>query len=165
MSPGHSLDRFGICPIAGNVRTLVGQAVHEKNGDNKMTILKKTCGFLVILTSLNGHAQSSDAGGATEPAKGITSSQPDMAPPDAKAAKKAGKQSNQALQNDVRRALSRTKGLNVADVTVHVRGGAVTLQGYMQSQTQADQAAEVAKSVKGVTSVTNHIGIRPTMGS
>ncbi|WP_375509036.1 BON domain-containing protein [uncultured Caballeronia sp.] len=130
-----------------------------------MTVLKKTCGFLVALISLNGHAQSSDAGGVSEPSKGITSSQPDMAPPNAKVTKKAEKQANQSLQNDVRRALSRSKGLNIADVTVHVRGGDVTLQGYMQSQTQADQAAEVAKGVKGVISVINQIAIRPTMGS
>lgn len=130
-----------------------------------MTILKTSFGLLVILTSLNGYAQSSGAGGASEPTNGLAASQPDMAPSDVKATKKAEKLANRALQSDVRRALSRTKGLNIANVTVQARGGDILLEGYMQNQTQADQAAEVAKGVKGVTSVKNRIRVRSTMTS
>lgn len=130
-----------------------------------MTVLKTTVGMFIILTSLNAYSQASSTERSSGPATATVASQTDMAPSDAKATKKAEKNTNRALQNDVRRALSRTKGLNMADVTVQARDGEVVLRGSMQSQPQADQAVEVAKGVKGVTSVRNQIKILSTMGS
>lgn len=130
-----------------------------------MTVLKTTVGMFIILTSLNAYSQASSTERSSASANATVASQADMAPSDAKATKKAEKNTNRALQNDVRRALSRTKGLNMADVTVQARGGEVVLRGSMQSQPQADQAVEVAKGVKGVTSVRNQIKILSTMGS
>jgi len=42
---------------------------------------------------------------------------------------KAAKAANRALQRDVVRALSRTKGLRSSAITVRANGGAVTLEG------------------------------------
>ena len=76
-----------------------------------------------------------------------------MAAPSAKATKQANRKLGQA----VRKALDKTQGFDVSNVHVSAHGGAVTLTGTVPDGSQISQAAEVAKSVPGVTSVTNKI--------
>ncbi|ACC73138.1 BON domain-containing protein [Paraburkholderia phymatum] len=61
------------------------------------------------------------------------------------------------LARDVRKALSKAPGFNVSNVFVKARGGAVTLSGSVREGSQIEQAAEIAKGVQGVTSVTNKL--------
>lgn len=122
-------------------------------------------GMFIVLTSLNAYAQASGADHSSGAATAAAPSQADTTPSDSKASKKAEKVANRTLQNDVRRALSRTKGLGMADVTVQARDGDVTLRGTMQSQPQVDQASEVAKGVKGVKSVRSQIRVLSTMAN
>ncbi|MBC8742924.1 BON domain-containing protein [Paraburkholderia sp. UCT31] len=61
------------------------------------------------------------------------------------------------LARDVRKALSKAPNFNVSNVFVKARGGVVTLSGSVSDGPQIQQAAEVAKGVPGVTSVTNHL--------
>ncbi|RZF30793.1 BON domain-containing protein [Paraburkholderia sp. UYCP14C] len=75
----------------------------------------------------------------------------------AAAAVKSGKAANHELNRKVRHALTKTQGLDVSHIAVRVRGGAVTLSGTVPDQGQADKAAEAAKGVEGVTSVTNKL--------
>lgn len=98
-------------------------------------------GALVALMSLNANAQSS---GATPMPAANTAS-------DAKAMKAA----NRALQKDVVRALSKTKGLRNSTITVRARNGVVTLEGTVPEESQIDQATHAAESVAGVVSVKN----------
>jgi hyperosmotically inducible periplasmic protein len=64
---------------------------------------------------------------------------------------------DRALGKSVRRALSKTPGFDVSGVFVRARGGDVTLSGSVRNGDQIAQAAEVAKSVQGVNSVTNKL--------
>lgn len=98
------------------------------------------------MASLNAYAQSSDATAASAPA----------AAPSAKSVKA----SNRALQRSVRKALSKTKGLSVTNITVRARSGAVTLEGSVPEQPQIDLATQAAQGVAGVTSVKNALTIR-----
>ncbi|MBP0595419.1 BON domain-containing protein [Paraburkholderia sp. LEh10] len=64
---------------------------------------------------------------------------------------------DRALGKAVRRALAKAQGFDVSGVFVRARGGAVTLSGSVKSGEQIQQAEEIAKSVQGVTSVTNKL--------
>jgi hyperosmotically inducible periplasmic protein len=109
--------------------------------------IKMVGGALIVLSTLNiAYAQSSDAA-----ATGTASA------PTAKSTKTA----NRALQRSVRRALSKTKGVSVTNITVRARGGAVTLEGSVPEQPQVDLATQAAQGVAGVTSVKNALTIRP----
>jgi hyperosmotically inducible protein len=108
--------------------------------------IKVIGGALIVMASLNAYAQSSDAA-----ASGAMSAAPSA---------KSTKASNRALQRAVRKTLSRTKGVDVANITVHARSGAVILEGSVPDQSQVDPATQAAQSVPGVTSVKNDLTIR-----
>jgi hyperosmotically inducible protein len=99
---------------------------------------------LVVLTSLSAFAQSSDA-----------TSNAVAAPSAAQA-----KASNRALQKSVRHTLARTKGLDLTNIKVRARSGAVTLEGSVPELPQSDLAAQAAGGVAGVTSVKNALTVR-----
>ncbi|MBC8746691.1 hyperosmotically inducible protein [Paraburkholderia sp. WC7.3g] len=77
----------------------------------------------------------------------------------AAASVKAGKHANHELGRKVRGALAKTQGLDVSNIAVRARGGAVTLTGTVPSQDQIDSAGEAAKGVAGVTSVSNKLTV------
>ncbi|BAN28183.1 BON domain-containing protein [Caballeronia insecticola] len=66
---------------------------------------------------------------------------------------------DRALAKAVRRALAKTPGFDVSGVFVRARGGAVVLSGSVKSGEQIEQAAQITKSVDGVTSVTNKLAL------
>ena len=105
---------------------------------------------LLVVASISDYAQASDA---TAPDTSTTAGD--------KQQYKTTKAANRALQKKVRAALSKAKGVSVANITVRARDGAVTLQGTVPEQAQSDKAAEVAKGVAGVTSVKNALSVRP----
>jgi hyperosmotically inducible protein len=111
--------------------------------------IKLIGGALIVLASLNAYAQSSDA--AAPAAASSATAKPS----------KADKAANRALGRKVRGALSKTKGLSVANVTVRARGGAVTLEGSVPEQQQVDLATQTAQGVAGVTSVKNALTVHP----
>jgi hyperosmotically inducible protein len=113
-------------------------------------------GALVVVASLNVHAQARDT--AVESGA--------MAASSTKAQSKAPKatKADRALEKKVRGALAKAKGITVDNITVRARGGAVVLQGAVPEAGEIDHATEVAKSVEGVTSVKNALSIRPEGG-
>ncbi|SAL72040.1 transport-associated protein [Caballeronia terrestris] len=116
---------------------------------NALKPLKLAAGVLVVAVSMNAgilsaYAQSSDAAPATSAA------------PSAKSSKAA----NRALAKDVRKSLTKTKGLSSSNITVRANGGAVTLAGTVPDAAQIDKAGEAAKGTAGVTSVKNALTIR-----
>ncbi|WP_436207964.1 BON domain-containing protein [Caballeronia sp. LjRoot31] len=72
---------------------------------------------------------------------------------------KATNAANRALGRKVRQALAKSQGVNVSNVVVRARGGAVTLTGSVPDSTQIDKANEAAKGVAGVKSVENKLTI------
>jgi len=113
----------------------------------------KSVGFLKTLGSVaamvvacNVYAQASDA-----TATGTT------AAPAASA--KASKKANSQLGRKVRAAISKAQGVDVSNISVRARGGAVTLTGSVPDQGQIDAAGEAAKGVAGVTSVSNKLTV------
>jgi osmotically-inducible protein OsmY len=64
---------------------------------------------------------------------------------------------DKTLARDVRKALAKAPNFNVSNVFVKARGGVVTLSGSVPEGPQIQQAADVAKGVPGVTSVSNHL--------
>ena len=105
----------------------------------------KTLGSVVaMVVACNVYAQASDATSTT-------------AAPAASA--KAGKKANSQLGRKVRGALSKAQGIDVSNIAVRARGGAVTLTGSVPDQGQIDAAGEAAKGVAGVTSVSNKLTV------
>ncbi|RKT26174.1 BON domain-containing protein [Paraburkholderia sp. RAU2J] len=102
----------------------------------------KTLGSVVAMVlACNVYAQSNDA------------------PSSAAATVKAGKRANNELGRKVRGALTKTQGLDVSNISVRARSGAVTLSGTVPDQGQIDAAGEAAKGVEGVKSVSNKLTV------
>ncbi|CAD6524897.1 BON domain-containing protein [Paraburkholderia metrosideri] len=111
----------------------------------------KSVGFLKALGSVvamvvacNVYAQASDAASTVSPAAANV---------------KAGKRANNQLGRKVRAALTKTQGLDVSNIAVRARGGAVTLTGTVPDQGQIDSAGTAAKGVAGVSSVSNKLTV------
>ncbi len=68
-------------------------------------------------------------------------------------------EANSQLGRKVRAALAKTQGIDVSNIAVRARGGAVTLTGSVPDQGQIDAAGEAAKGVAGVTSVSNKLNV------
>jgi hyperosmotically inducible periplasmic protein len=107
--------------------------------------LKALGGVVAVVIACNTYAQSSDATATTGA----------MAAPSAKTVKKA----NRKLGYKVRGALAKAQGIDVSNIAVRARGGAVTLSGSVPDQSQIDKAGDVAKGVDGVTSVSNKLTV------
>jgi osmotically-inducible protein OsmY len=108
--------------------------------------LKSLGSVVAMVVACNVYAQASDA-----TATGTT------AAPAASA--KASKKANSQLGRKVRAAISKTQGVDVSNISVRARGGAVTLTGSVPDQGQIDAAGEAAKGVAGVTSVSNKLSV------
>ena len=68
------------------------------------------------------------------------------------------------LVRDVRRALSRASGVNASGIHVQARNGAVTLTGRVPQRAQVQRAGNVARSVRGVRSVSNRLTVQTSGG-
>jgi hyperosmotically inducible periplasmic protein len=121
---------------------------------NATQTFKLAVGVMLVVASLHTYADDSSA--SAGPASGSPTSD--------KQQSKAAKAANRALSRKVRATLAKDKNLDITDVTVRARDGAVTLQGTVPDQSQTDRAAEVAKGVEGVTSVKNALTVRAPGG-
>lgn len=71
----------------------------------------------------------------------------------------SSKKVDRKLGYTVRKALARAQGLDVSNIVVRSRNGAVTLTGSVPDQGQIDQAGQVAQGVPGVKSVSNKLTV------
>jgi osmotically-inducible protein OsmY len=126
--------------LATNRRQLFEDGKNVKT----LTLLKALGIALCVATASTAYAQGSDAAATDTTAAPATNA-------------KSTKATDRKLGRDVRRALARAPGFNVSNVFVRARSGAVTLTGSVPQGPQIQQAADVAKGVPGVTSVTNRI--------
>lgn len=105
----------------------------------------KTLGSVVaMVVACNVYAQASDAASGTTAAPAASA--------------KAGKKANSQLGRKVRAAIDKVQ-VDVSSIAVRARGGAVTLTGTVPDQGQIDKAGDAAKSVAGVTSVSNKLTV------
>jgi len=113
----------------------------------------KALGAVVCFTvACSAYAQDNSAQNAAPAAMASPAA---AAPATAKTMRRADRR----LGYTVRRALGRSQGLNVSNITVRSRGGDVTLTGTVPTQGQIDQAGQVAQGVAGVKSVTNRLTV------
>ncbi|BAL24959.1 BON domain-containing protein [Azoarcus sp. KH32C] len=65
------------------------------------------------------------------------------------------------ITTKVKAALVESKEVKAREVNVETYRGVVQLSGFVSTQAEAQKAAEIARSVKGVQSVKNDIRIKP----
>lgn len=70
-----------------------------------------------------------------------------------------------AITAKVKAALVDDKNIKSTDISVKTEGSVVTLSGFVESQTQAEQAVAVTKGVEGVTSVSDKLHVRDSKNS
>ncbi|WP_412527411.1 BON domain-containing protein [Burkholderia lata] len=97
------------------------------------------------------HAQPDAASAAVQASAQVPASA-DLSPAQRKVA-------DRKLKRRVSTALARTRNLNVTRILVRVRDGSVTLSGSVTDTNQVNLAAEVARRVDGVASVSNLLRI------
>jgi osmotically-inducible protein OsmY len=73
--------------------------------------------------------------------------------------------SDSQIVRDVRRAFTRTAGLNSASIHVQSRNGFVTLTGRVPQRSQIQRAGNAARSVRGVRSVSNRLTVHTRGGT
>ncbi|AJY12875.1 BON domain-containing protein [Burkholderia dolosa] len=115
------------------------------------SIVLRALGVAAVAACLSGsvYAQSSEPAAAEAPAASTP-----------KAAAKSAKKANRKLGYAVRKAITKAGGIDVSNLVVRSKGGAITLEGTVPDQAQIDKAEEAAKSVKGVTSVSNKLTVQ-----
>jgi osmotically-inducible protein OsmY len=64
------------------------------------------------------------------------------------------------MTTKVKAAMVNEPALKASDVKVETNKGTVPLSGFAGSKAEADKAAEVARSVKGVTAVQNEMSVK-----
>jgi hyperosmotically inducible periplasmic protein len=104
---------------------------------------------ITMLVASFAHAQTTPSGGDNMASSAM-----------AHASKKQMRADNHALSKAVRRALEKTKGLEMSGISVLSRGGKVTLDGTVPNNDQIPLAGNVASSTPGVTSVDNRLVMR-----
>jgi len=125
----------------------------QKGKNMKAVDMLKALGIVVCVAVVsNAYAQSSDvaATGSTTTSKSRSTS---------------AKKTDRKLGLDVRRALGKANGIDISNIFVRARGGAVTLTGSVPDGDQIPKAGDIAKGVAGVTSVSNKITLAPQGGS
>jgi osmotically-inducible protein OsmY len=73
--------------------------------------------------------------------------------------KKQMRADNRALSHEVRKSLTKMKGLDSSRISVLARGGIVTLAGSAPDQSQIESAGTAAGSVAGVSHVDNRLTV------
>ncbi|MGS0896296.1 BON domain-containing protein [Burkholderia stagnalis] len=117
------------------------------------SIVLRALGVAAVAACLTGSAYAQSSEPAATEAPAAATSTP-------KAAAKTARKANRKLGYTVRKAISKEQGVDVSNLVVRSKGGAISLEGTMPSQDQVDKAEAAAKAVKGVTSVTNKLTVQ-----
>jgi hyperosmotically inducible protein len=112
-------------------------------------------GVVFVATSMTAWSQTSEAasapGASTMAASGA-------------AAPVTGRKANRALRRQIYNAIVKHKEISAGNISVVAKDGAVTLNGTVTDASQVGKAAEIAKGVPGVTSVTNKLTVEKPFG-
>ncbi|MFJ1211888.1 BON domain-containing protein [Burkholderia pyrrocinia] len=74
------------------------------------------------------------------------------------------RKANRALRRKVYAAIGKHKKISAGNISIVVKGGAVTLSGTVTDASQVNEVGEIAKGVPGVTSVTNKLVVQKPFG-
>jgi len=117
---------------------------------------------LVIATLILAASGSAWASGQTASA---ASGAPGATGMEASAAAPANtRKANRALRRQVYAAIGKHKEISAGNIGITARNGAITLNGTVTDASQINEVAEIAKSVPGVTSVTNKLTVEKPLG-
>lgn len=67
---------------------------------------------------------------------------------------------DEAMEADVRAALTKEIDLKAFNISVDVKGGVVTLNGDVDTSSQRTRAGEAVRAINGVRSVVNNLRVR-----
>ena len=118
-------------------------------------VLGPAVATLIVVTSINAWSQTDGMASAPDTATMSES---------ASAAPATGRKANRALRRKVYAAIGKHKEISAGDISVIAKDGAVTLNGTVTDASQIDQVADIAKTVAGVTSVTNKLTVKKPFG-
>lgn len=76
----------------------------------------------------------------------------------------AGRKADRALRRRVYAAIGKDKEISAGDISVIAKDGAVTLNGTVTEAAQIGNAEAIARSVSGVTSVSNKLTVKKPLG-
>ncbi|TDY21393.1 BON domain-containing protein [Paraburkholderia sp. BL6665CI2N2] len=122
-------------------------------------ILELAVATLIVATSMTAWSQTGGMASAPVSAPGASA----MAA-SGTVAPATGRKANRALRRKVYAAIGKHKEISAGDISVIAKDGAVTLNGTVTDASQIDQVAEIARSVPGVTSVTNKLTVNKPFG-
>ena len=77
---------------------------------------------------------------------------------------KSSRQANRALRKQIYAAIAKHKEISAGNISVIVKGDAVTLNGSVSDGMQINKVAEIVKAVPGVTSITNKLAVERPFG-
>ncbi|EIF33479.1 putative periplasmic or secreted lipoprotein [Burkholderia sp. Ch1-1] len=75
-----------------------------------------------------------------------------------------GRKADRALRRRVYAAIGKNKGISAGDISITAKDGAVKLNGTVTEAGQIGEAEVIARSVPGVTSVTNRLSVKKPFG-
>lgn len=111
----------------------------------RIPTLVTACAVAALFVSQAAVAQTDADATASQPAAAQT--------------KKEVRKQNHQLENAVRHALTRTKGLTTTGITVLAKGGVVSLIGNVPDESQIALAGNATKQVAHVSTVDNRLGV------
>ncbi|CAB3803626.1 hypothetical protein LMG28688_05807 [Paraburkholderia caffeinitolerans] len=124
--------------------------------------MKKTRVLVLAITalaaagSMSAWSQPLDASSASAGVQAVVQASGAGAP--------TGKQADRALRRKVYAAIGKDKSISAGNISVRAKNGAVTLSGTVSENAQIGKVEDIAKSVPGVTSVTNKLTMQKPFG-
>ncbi|WP_434111973.1 BON domain-containing protein [Paraburkholderia caffeinilytica] len=112
----------------------------------------------LVVTSTAAWSQGGEAASAASNAQGASA----MAA--SGAVIPSGRKADHALRRRVYAAIGKDKEISAGDISVVAKNGAVTLNGTVTETAQIGKAEAIARSVSGVTSVTNKLTVKKPFG-
>jgi hypothetical protein len=117
--------------------------------------------FAVILVAAMGGCRREEPASPAPPAQTTPAPEPKGPAAVAPGAPGAPVVDDATITERVRAALSKAPDISPADISVNTLNGVVQLSGFVAEENQVERAGQLARSVDGVRSVENNLGVRP----
>ncbi|PCE34192.1 BON domain-containing protein [Burkholderia ubonensis] len=123
------------------------------------SIQARALAIAALILAASGNAWSQPGQTASAP-----TGMPAASAVESAAAPVSARKANRALRRQVYAAIAKHKKISAGNISIVVRGGAVTLNGTVTDASQVNEVAEIVKGVPGVTSVTNKLIVQKPFG-
>lgn len=124
----------------------------------------KTIKALELAVAVAFVAASTTAWSQTGPAASAPASAQGTSAMASGAVAPASRKADRALRRKVYAAIGQDKEINAGDISIKAKNGAVTLNGTVTEAAHISKVEAIAKSVPGVTSVTNKLSVKKPFG-